>query len=175
MGGFGSGGSRSGAGRKKKASHLRGIDGGAGRRPSSDGDAVPPAAVDDRQMLPAPDDVAGEVLMVWNKWAPRAHASGTLTAETVDNFVLLCLAEADRRELYRRYTGVRTGPNGELLPLIYINHEEDLSLRREHRTLLKDIHARMKDFKIAPFGKEILQPGAEAEADPLDAFTRKRG
>ena len=47
-------------------------------------------------------------------------------------------------------------------------------MRREHRTLAKDIHARMKDFMIAPFGKDLGQADAGAGAiDPLDAFTRK--
>jgi hypothetical protein len=175
MGGFGSGGSRPGAGRKRKPTHLRAIDGGADRRgPRGDDDdaELPPA---DAAALEPPDDLSPEERAVWDAWAPLAIAERTLTPATLANFVQLCQAEVDRRHLRARYTLQRHGAGGELLPLLVMDSDEELSLRREHRTLLKDIHARMKDFKLAPFGKEILPSGQAAEEDPLDQFTRKRG
>lgn len=175
MGGFGSGGARSGAGRKKKATHLRAIDGGADRRGSRSVDAQASTAIPDPVQVEPPADLSVAELAVWNELAPLAHAEHTLTPTTLGNFVHMCQAEVDRRELRARYTLQRKSATGELLPLLRMDSDEELSVRREHRALLKDIKAMMKDFKLAPFGKEILTPGAIAEADPLDAFTRKRG
>lgn len=172
MGGKGSGGRRIGSGRKKKPTHLRGIDGGAGRRgPAGDRDVDPVDVAS--ALMDAPASLGPGECVIWQEWAPLAHAAGTLTPSTLGNFVQLCQAEVDRRELRDRYTIWRDA-EGTPLALLVMDAKEELSVRREHRTLSKDIHARMKDFLIAPFGKELVQadPGAGA-IDPLDAFTRK--
>jgi hypothetical protein len=177
MGGFGSGGSRSGAGRKKKATHLRGIDGGAGRRgPAVEQPNDALAAAEAPSTPPSPPPGLGPTeLAIWMEWAPLATDQGTLTASTLANFAQLCQAEADRRELRDRYT-LRYDEHGQPRALLFMGSKEELAIRREHRTLLKDIHARMKDFMIAPFGKELGGHGAGAgEVDPLDQFTRKQG
>jgi hypothetical protein len=175
MGGTGSGGARSGAGRKKKPTHLRAIDGGADHRtPTSTNDAMP--AIAEPASIEPPADFARDELIVWNEWAPRAQAERTLTPTTLGSFVQLCQLEADRRELRGRYTARRSPVTGELLPLLVMGSDDELAIRREHRNLAKDINAKMKDFKLAPFGKEILPSGAgAAEDDPLDQFTRRRG
>ncbi|HVL67189.1 MAG TPA: hypothetical protein VM364_07990 [Vicinamibacterales bacterium] len=180
MGGHGSGGRRAGAGRKKKAEHLRLIDGGAGRRGRrSTGDQAigaedAPAA--DAPVLEPPDTLLAEERAVWDEWAPLALAARTLTSTTLPNFVTLCELEADRRDLRGRYLRAKVKKTGEPLPLVFMEPDEELAFRREHRTLAKDIHSRCKDFAIAPFGKEIdAGAGAAAAADPLDAFTRRRG
>lgn len=176
MGGFGSGGSRSGAGRRRKPKHLRLLDGGAGRRGDDGGE--PPIAGDDAPPsapLPLePPTWLGEAqLVVWHAWAPLAHAEGTLVQATLENFVQLCALETDRRELWARYQ-LQFDAKGQPRALLLMSAKEEMATRREHRTLAKDIHARMKDFKIAPFGKELASPGAgKADEDPLDQFTRR--
>lgn len=178
MGGHGSGGSRSGSGRKKKATHLRGIDGGAGRRGDDQvGDRDEAPATEPAPIAP-PKDLTPAELLVWTAWAPLAAIEGTLTASTLSAFVHLCEMEVDRRELRARYVPVRSSATGEVRSLLHMDRDEELSVRREHRTLLKDIKAAMKDFKLAPFGKELDGAGAanrQPDEDPLDAFTRRRG
>lgn len=174
MGGVGSGGRRSGAGRKKKPTHLRAIDGGASHRgPGLDLGQAP--AITESPCVDVPADLTLEELAVWQAWAPLAHEQRTLTPATVSNFVHLCALEVDRRELRARYVPARSPVTGELLALVVHDSDEELSFRKEHRALAKDIKAMMKDFKLAPFGKEILSYGKAEDADPLDAFTRKRG
>jgi hypothetical protein len=172
---MGRGGARAGAGRKKKPIHLRAIDGGAGRRGPQQDAASASTAIADPVHVEPPLDLSGAELVVWHELAPQAAAARTLTATTFANFIHLCQAEADRRELRARYSLRRLSGTGDLLPLLVMDSDEELSVRREHRALMKDITAMMKNFAIAPFGKEIQSPGAEPEADPLDAFTRKRG
>ncbi len=180
MGGPGSGGRRGGAGRKKKPTHLRGIDGGAGRRgpadpPGAEGELPPSAPVADAALLEPPAALRAAAGDVWLEWAPLALAAGTLVASVAANFAQLCMLEADRRELWARYQ-MQLDVHGEPRPLLRMSAKEEMATRREHRTLAKDIHARMKDFMIAPFGKELATPDAGAgEVDPLDAFTRRRG
>ena len=176
MGGKGSGGRRSGAGRRKKATHLRGIDGGAGRRGPMDppAGAAPPPPVADVALLEPPAGLGAIESDIWRAWAPLAHAIGTLTAATAANFGQLCVLEADRRELWARYQR-HLSASGEPRLLLQMDRKEELATRREHRTLAKDIHARMKDFMIAPFGKELAPPGepGAGEIDPIDRFMRK--
>lgn len=170
MGGFGSGGARAGAGRKKKPTHLRGIDGGAGRR-GEIGD--PPSIPIDPLMVVPPADLGPDERQVWDAWAPLAHHERTLAASTLSSFVLLCELEVDRRALRRRYITQRSA-TGEARALLHMGSDEEMAARREHRALSKDIKAMQKDFKIAPFGKELPPPGAgAADEDPLDQFTRR--
>lgn len=172
MGGFGSGGNRSGSGRKAKPKHLRLIDGGADRRGSGqETDGLPPA---DATRVEAPDDLSPEERAVWDHWAPRAHQERTLTPSTCANFVLMCQLEVDRRWLRARYSLHRSQSSDQPRALLHMGSEEEMAVRREHRALVKDLKAMMKDFRLAPFGKE-LDGGdtGEAAVDPLDQFTRK--
>ena len=173
MGGFGSGGRRSGAGRKKKPTHLRGIDGGAGRRGGEGGDEPPAPLPGDASIVLPPDDLGPDERRVWDAWAPLAHQERTLGASTLSSFVLLCELEVDRRALRSRYITQRSAA-GDVKPLLYMGSEEEMAARREHRALSKDIKAMLKDFKIAPFGKELTSAGGrQVDEDPLDQFTRR--
>lgn len=110
---------------------------------------------------------------MWDAWAPLAHQERTLTLSTLGSFVILCQLEVDRRALRGRYVTQRSA-DGEARALLYMGSEEEMAARREHRALTKDIKAMLKDFCIAPFGKELSGKGGGArEADPLDAFTRR--
>lgn len=170
MGGFGSGGRRSGAGRKTKAAYLRAIDGGAGRRGDDQGAGAELSEPLEAPTFDVPAHFSDAERAVWEELLPLAIAEKTLTTSTLRSFVQLVEAEADRRDLRVRYLERKVKP-------LVLGLDDDLALRREHRALLKDINARMKDFKLAPFGKEILAGAGDAgggtEADPLDAFTRR--
>ena len=103
MGGPGSGGRRSGAGAKKKPSHLRGIDGGAGRRGGAPGAVLPPPPPSELPPVSPPADLAPDERQVWDAWAPMAHQERTLTTSTLPAFELLCQLEVDRRSIRRRF------------------------------------------------------------------------
>lgn len=172
MGGFGSGGHRAGAGRKKNPTHLRAIDGGAGRRGSGDVDDGGGAA---EPTIEPPSDLSAEELAVWAEWAPLAIAEKTLTKATLGAFVHVIQLELECRDLDRAL-GRRRAGDTEPRPLLVMYPKEKASMQRMRLMVRKELIARMKDFKLAPFGKEILAPGAgEDEGDALDAFTRKRG
>lgn len=166
MGGKGSGGRRPGAGRKKKPAHLRLIDGGADHRPrlgSAEAAPLRPESCPEPPCaLPAAE------LAVWQQWAPLAHRERTLTASTVWAFAALCEMEVDRRQTRAKYAGAQR-------PLLQVS-ESELSARREHRALLKEVRMSMKDFKIAPFGKELFEADDSSLVadDPLAAFIRRR-
>lgn len=159
------GGRRAGAGRKPKPAHLRLIDGGADRRgglPESAVTAAVTTAADQAAIAP-PATLSPSELAVWREWAPLAVDAGTLVAATVPAFLHLVEIETDRRELRARF---------KRAPLL-VTAEGELSLRREHRALMHELGARLKDFCISPFGKEIVPDAEQGEADPLDAFTRR--
>lgn len=174
MGGFGSGGARSGAGRKKKPTHLRGIDGGAGRRGESvEADDLTPDAASPAEVQ-APADLAPAELAVWTEWAPVAIAEKTLTKATVVAFVHVIQLELECRELDQALGGRRPG-DAEPRPLLILAPKERASLQRMRLMVRKELVARLKDFKLAPFGKEIDGPAGAREVDALDEFTRRRG
>lgn len=157
------GGRRVGAGRKPKAELLRFIDGNAGRRKRRPG-APANGPGDDPAPVAPPADLTAEELAVWNQWAPLALERRTLTDSTRFAFEHLCLLEIDRRTLRQRFTQAQR-----------FLTDQEMGLRREHRALVREINARLKDFMLSPFGKEIYDAGDEAaEVDPLDAFTRRR-
>ena len=152
------GGARVGAGRKPKSSLLKFIGGDAGRR----GHVSEPTAA----RAPAPVEppawlLPGE-LVVWLELAPQARAERTLTPATAVSFAHFCQGVFDVRELRARLA--RRQP--------FLDQNE-LSLRREVRQLTAEVRSAAKDFKLAPFGKEIVVDEPEP-ADPLDAFTRRR-
>lgn len=157
---------------------MRVIDGGADRRDEPQAGAAAAgdgASADAPAAVLPPDYLTGGELEVWRELAPLAEAAQTLTLATRPAFAHLCQLEAERRELRARY-GMRRDPEtGVWRPLLVMDSAEELSTRREVRTLTKDIKAAMKDFAIAPFGKGVDGAGDVPEADPLDAFTRRRG
>jgi hypothetical protein len=175
MGGFGSGGNRSGAGRKPKPKHMRLIDGGADRRGSASGGGEQPPPLPDAPAIAPPDDLSPEERAVWDLWAPAAQQERTLVPATVASFRLLCQLEVDRRSLRDRFTVSlhRSQGTGQPRALLYMGSEEEMAARREHRALARDIKAMLKDFRLGSFGKEIDGTGAAGGVvDPLDAYTR---
>ncbi len=168
MGGFGSGGSRSGAGRKRKPRHLRLIDGGADRR---DGGGEPPDPPLASVPVEPPASLTTVGLGIWHEFAASAHAAGTLTATTRHSFAELCEITASCRELYQRLQPAMDA-TGQPRVLLRMSEKQEMACRREYRNLSRDLHARMKDFRLAPFGKELEPAGATPAQNPLDEFAR---
>lgn len=171
MGGFGSGGHRSGAGRKKKAKHLRLIDGGADRRGGAGaGGGEPPDASTSAVPIEPPSWLTPAALDIWRDWAVDAHAAGTLTKTTRHIFGELCEVAASCRELYGRLQVTTDPASGQPRALLRMSTKEEMATRRLYLNLSKEMHLRAKDFRLAPFGKELAPSGAAPAADPLDAF-----
>jgi len=170
MGGFGRGGRRAGAGRKKKAQHLRLIDGGAGRRGD---DGVPPDVSTPASPVAVepPGYMTEAALAIWRDWASDAYDAGTLTATTRHSFAEFCQLVVVCRELLARFQ-VSIDATGQPRALLHMSEKQEMAVRREYRNLSKEMHLRMKDFRLAPFGKELVPAGAAPAADPLDAFAR---
>ena len=88
------GGKRLGSGRKPHTRRERWLGGNAGRRPplmlvapersgAASEDVVEPVRAEAGVLLP-------EARVYWARWAPLAHRRGTLHADTLPGFVLLC-------------------------------------------------------------------------------------
>ncbi len=155
MGGVGSGGKRTGAGRKPKSAEERRIAGNASKRgrvlahPSVP--ALPPAPptppapkVNEED---APNDLTLDERHVWMRLAPKALEVGTLTDDTADYFKMFCRVVA-LEEKYSKSVMDAGSAN--------------------HRGLIQRAAAMYKDFNIAPFGKPVVNKAAAAPAvDPL--------
>jgi hypothetical protein len=102
MGGKGSGGQRTGAGRKSKAAIEHWLAGSKSR-------AGKPAARVTVDEFDAPNDLTTEERNVWLRLAPHAFKARTLTPGTEYQFVMLCRNIL----LERRIAGCRAGRRGE--------------------------------------------------------------
>ena len=147
----GHGGSRPGAGRKPKSSHLRGLDGGAGHRGAAP--AAPKATVEVEE-FDAPNSLTLEQRRVWMELAPHAFAARTLTKGTMESFVMLC-----RNVLIER--GLAAGA---------------LAGTADHRGMIQRVDAEMAAFNLRPCGKAIYEaePDGKAPANPLSRFTSRK-
>ena len=176
MGGKGSGGRRIGSGRKKKPTHLRGIDGGAGRRgpaPASDAE-LPPVPTTDAALLEPPAGSTVAEAAIWRSWAPQVIVNGTLTASTSAAFAHVVQLQVEVLELDDAL-GVPRASTGEPRPLLVMDQREKIALQRLRLSVRKELNARLKDFMLAPFGKELAPPGdpGDRAVDPIDRFMRK--
>lgn len=161
MGGRGSGGSRVGAGRKPKDAVLRAIQGGRSRIPVQ----PPPAApIISTEVAPpaevlAPGDLTEAELVVWTREAPLALLERTLTAATAGAFRELCELEALKNEMLRKI-------KAELTSIVISEGgmtERANPLLTHYRGAVQRLATFRKDFKLAPFGKELMpaQPAAK--------------
>ena len=141
MGGRGSGGIRTGAGRKSKAPALKALHGTASLK---DKRAALPA-VDE---FDAPDDLTRDERLVWLKLAPLAFRARTLTRATEDSFSDLCRNRVLMLELGR-----------------------DVEKRggADHRGIVQRVQSQMKDFQLSPFGKPLIDDKPQ-DADPFATF-----
>lgn len=159
MGGPGSGGSRHGAGAKRKGRRARWLGNDAGRRargyaantkstaagdsPARDCDqaATPaPAAADIDPSVTALVGLSGDEAAVWAYLAPLAQAAGTLTPATAVSFALLCRLVVMERE-----------------------GAADVAMRAtpSHRGLQTTLMQALSRFSLAPSGKPIDTPAED--------------
>jgi hypothetical protein len=139
------GGARVGSGRKPKSlaeKLLIGSARGKDRRRASALSATPVEAFD------APDDLTAAEKLVWERLAPSAFKSKTLTKATEYQFVLLCRNVVLERELAVN-PEMRGGAN--------------------HRGILQRIDSQLTKFVLSPMGKPLIEDAPKVD-DPFAAF-----
>ena len=132
MGGKGSGGRRTGAGRKPKLAAVP----APVKPPSTNSDA---GGAEPFEEFDAPDDLTREERAVWLKLAPHAFQRRTLTRATAYQFELLCRNIV----LERRQASDPEQVGGA-----------------NHRGLIQRVDAELLRFDLAPNGKPHGQVGA---------------
>lgn len=154
MGGKGSGGARVGAGRKPKDPIARWLGGNAGKRGGPPKSPPAPGAL---PLLAAPRTLLAEERAVWNRLAPRAAATRTLTEDTAPAFQVLCegivLLEQLREAL--RTDGLTVMADGQ---------KKAHPLLAAHRGMMQRVEAGFLRFRLSPFGKAVV----EAPDEPVD-------
>lgn len=147
------GGSRVGAGRKRKNPTAAALHGSRQRG------VVPFPENDDANEAPAapaagpvrrPRGLTKEQAAVWKQLAPHATAAGTLTAATAKAFEILCRAVVLEADLAKSGAG-----------------------SADHRGMMQRVEVGLTRFGIAPIGKAIIAP-AKGE-DPFAEFDAPLG
>jgi hypothetical protein len=139
------GGARVGSGRKPKSlaeKLLIGSARGKDRRRASALSATPVEAFD------APDDLTAAEKLVWERLAPLAFKSKTLTRATEYQFVVLCRNVVLEREL----AGDREMRGGA-----------------SHRGMIQRVDAELVRFCLAPMGKPLIEDAPPPD-DPFAQF-----
>lgn len=168
MGGFGSGGSRVGAGRKSKQQNVARLHGSRqrGTRPS--------AAVGPMEPVEMPEGMPSDQQAIWTELAPFALAARTLMPSTAAAFRDLCeaivlkrmmLAEIMRDGLTQTKVTLQMDEQGGGLQSV---EKKAHTLLAQHRGMMQRVEAGLARFRLSPNGKEIavpLQPD-----DPFDEF-----
>lgn len=176
MGGKGSGGRRPGAGRKPKdaaTGALLGSRRAKARAKQFERKAAVPAvaapgvttsaAAPDVAIPTPPGNLTLDELAVWNELAPLAEREGTLTDSTRMALRDLCEAIVLKRRLLRVV-------DDEGVTIFNLQGAKAAHpLLTQFRGLMQRVEAGMLRFKLAPIGKEILQPREEV-ADPFAQF-----
>lgn len=161
MGGFGSGGARVGAGRKKKDDAAKVFHGTASGKERKR--AARRRRVVATPAVPMPDDLMPDERKIWKKLAPHALEAGTLTLGTAVAFRHLCEAIVLKRQMLgeiREYGLSTIDPEDGAItanPLL-----------SQYRTMLQRVEAGMTRFMLSPTGKSVV-PEEEPE-DPFSAF-----
>lgn len=156
MGGKGSGGRRSGAGRPRKTFEEHVVTGDAGRRgrllahPSSSAEPAVLPTVDEAD---APNDLSLEERHVWLRLAPHAMQAGTLTPASELAFVLL----VKNIVLERAYAG-SVQERGTA----------------NHRGLIQRVEGGLDAFGLRPQGRRMTTAEPVSKpANPLDRFIKR--
>jgi len=163
MGGKGSGGFRPGAGRKKKAAHLKIAHGTATiaeRLAAASGPAE-----DQPDAVTMPDDLSPLQIEHWKELAPIAVRERTLTETTRPAFLLLCKNRANLDD----YNGILE-TDGYTIETEQGTKAHPLLTARDR--MVKIIDAQMARFKLTPFGKEVP---TGAPAKPVSKLQALRG
>jgi hypothetical protein len=145
MGGKGSGGPRVGAGRKpwkKDAAVYRG----------QGADAAVAAPIVTR-----PAGMSAAVARVWDALAPLAEREGTLVVATAFEFLQMCQLAVQQG---RAHTELEAAKG-----------DDWLRIEKAYRGLTQRLETKLRSFKLAPMGKEIIPVGA---SKPKSALERLR-
>ncbi len=152
MGGQGSGGERTGSGRKPQSDLERAVTGNAGHRsnvlqhPSA-------TAVAPIETFDPPKSLRGKPRQVWDELAPSAFEARTLTRATEVSFVMLCRNVT----LLRTMDAARRGRGNA-----------------NHRGMMQRVDAELTKFCLSPFGKPMYGAEPVQAVDPLERFLKGR-
>jgi hypothetical protein len=197
MGGRGSGGRRTGSGRKKLSDLERAVRGTAGKRgavvlqhPSASGTAVAPIETFDPPadwLATAAQVTAVTADLAFLKQAPGPGEPNPQIAALEERLEAL-QAQADAlavwHELAPHAFAARTltpATGAAFLMLCRgVVKERELSASStrcggsDHRGMMARVATWMKDFSVAPLGKPLYAAEPAAPANPLDRFTKTR-
>lgn len=148
MGGKGSGGQRSGAGRPR----ISAVPARRRHEAEKGADPVAPQVVQD-----APVATSAGFLTIWNDLAPRATAEGTLVESTQAEFRAMVELAVEHRRCHKALTEASTG------------QDSYLGLLRIYLPLTQRLEAKMRAFRLAPMGKPIAteKPKQKSALDRL--------
>lgn len=108
----------------------------------------------------APEDLTPEELKVWTREAPLALRERTLTMATAGAFREMCELEALKN---RMLTSIKL----ELTTTDEKGNERANPLLTHYRGAVQRLSTFRKDFKLAPFGKELLDAApADTKREP---------
>ena len=165
------GGFRVGSGRKPKGAAILSLHGGRVRNGAQPGASVPNAPV---MPVNTPQDLPGAQKAVWDDLAPHALAARTLTDGTAAAFRDLCEAIVLKRMmlteiladgLTQAKVSLQMDEAGGGLQSV---EKKAHALLSQHRGMMQRVEAGLTRFRLAPMGKEIVQP-VKAE-DPFEEF-----
>lgn len=190
MGGRGSGGHRTGSGRKKLTDLERAIRGNAGKRgagvvlqhPSSSTAVAPVEIFEPPAYLQAPPGLhQAEAALALLKTAcapPPEIADAQARVDALTALGLAALAVwhelAPQAFELRTLTPATTGAFTMLCRAVAQEramHAPDA----DHRGLMQRVAIGLKDFGLAPLGKPLYAAQPAAAGSPLDRFTKKAG
>jgi len=155
MGGFGSGGSRVGAGRPAKNQQQARLHGTRQRSKM----ARPSASTARLDLIPAPDGMGPKAVAAWNENAPAAIQEQTLHAATVGAFREFCELIVERDRVHASLQAFQWPEQ---------TSSETNQLATQWRALCKEVRMTRAAFRLAPVGKAAAVP--DAPADPFDEF-----
>jgi hypothetical protein len=123
-----------------------------------------------------PEDLSADQRPFWHRNAAKAVAQGTLTARTLEAFLMLCELDAERRATKqtidtqgRTYIKAWTDSSGQ-------EHEELKAhpMVARYDRLSKQVENLLARFKLAPFGKAEATVKPKKMSNPWAAL-EKRG
>lgn len=199
MGGRGSGGKRTGSGRKKQSDLERAIGGNAGKRGKRgagvvlqhpNATAVAPVEVFDppAELQGTPKQLAAlvaELVFLADHVGPGdPNPQIAETQAKVDELTARALALAIWHELAPHAFAARTLTPATTAAFVMLCRgvvaERALSASPatasgpNHRGMMQRVTTWMKDFNVSPFGKPMFEAESAAKVNPLDRFTKTR-
>ena len=146
------GGARIGAGRPPKDDRERWLDGNAGKRGPKVAKVLQMPPIE--PVNPAPGLTERETA-IWNELEPFALKARTLVPATRGDFAVLCQLEVEYADVLKERRAEGWTPRG-------------IFLAKEVRGLLQRLEGKRRAFRLAPMGKEMVEP--ETPKDPFSEF-----